>query len=130
MEYSKLIKEAIKAKDNAYAPYSNYKVGAAIVTNNGNVYTGCNVENSSYPNGICAEKVALSKAISSGDNKAFIAIAIVSDGDNYPSPCGGCRQFLSEFVGDDFKVILAKSKEDYKIVDFAELLPLSFKLEK
>ena len=65
MEYSKLIKEALKAKDNAYTPYSKYKVGAAIVTNNGNVYTGCNVENSSYPNGICAEKVALSKAISS-----------------------------------------------------------------
>ncbi len=130
MEYSKLIKEAIKAKENAYAPYSKYKVGAAITTSNGNIYTGCNVENSSYPNGICAEKVALSKAISSGDNKAFIAIAIVSDGDNYPSPCGGCRQFLSEFVGSDFKVILAKSTEDYKIVNFAELLPLSFKLER
>ena len=130
MEYSKLIKEAIKAKENAYAPYSNYKVGAAIVTNNGNIYTGCNIENSSYPIGVCAEKVALSKAISNGDNKAFEAIAIVSDGDDYPTPCGGCRQFLSEFVGSDFKVILAKSLEDYKIVDFAELLPLSFKLER
>ena len=130
MEYSKLIKEAIKAKDNAYAPYSKYKVGAAIVTNNGNIYTGCNIENSSYPIGVCAEKVALSKAISNGDNKAFEAIAIVSDGDDYPTPCGGCRQFLSEFVGSDFKVILAKSTEDYKIVNFAELLPLSFKLER
>ena len=130
MEYSKLIKEAIKAKDNAYAPYSKYKVGAAIVTNNGNIYTGCNIENSSYPIGVCAEKVALSKAISCGDNKAFEAIAIVSDGDDYPTPCGGCRQFLSEFVGSDFKVILAKSTEDYKIVNFAELLPLSFKLER
>ena len=130
MEYSKLIKEAIKAKDNAYAPYSKYRVGAAIETNNGNIYTGCNIENSSYPIGVCAEKVALSKAISNGDNKAFEAIAIVSDGDDYPTPCGGCRQFLSEFVGSDFKVILAKSIEDYKIVDFAELLPLSFKLER
>ena len=130
MEYSKLIKEALKAKDNAYTPYSKYKVGAAIVTNNGNVYTGCNVENASYPNGICAEKVALSKAISCGDNKAFEAIAIVADGDNYPTPCGSCRQFLSEFVGDEFKVILAKSIDDYKIVNFAELLPLSFKLER
>lgn len=130
MEYNKLIKEAIKAKENAYAPYSKFKVGAAVLTNNGNVYTGCNVENASYPIGICAEKVAVSKAISNGDNKAFEAIAIVSDGDDYPTPCGGCRQFLSEFVGSDFKVILAKSTEDYKIVNFAELLPLSFKLER
>ena len=77
-DFEKMYAVALANFNNAYAPYSNYKVGAAIVTNNGNVYTGCNVENSSYPNGICAEKVALSKAISSGDNKAFIAIAIVS----------------------------------------------------
>lgn len=129
MDYTKLIEDALKAKENSYSPYSKYRVGAAVLTKDGKIYAGCNIENAAYPAGICAEKTAISKAVSER-NKEFLAIAIVADSKDYPTPCGECRQFISEFVKPDFKVILAKSINDYKIYDFAELLPLSFKLEK
>ena len=129
MDYTNLIESALKAKENSYAPYSKYRVGAAVLTKDGKIYAGCNIENAAYPSGICAEKTAISKAISEG-NREFLAIAIVADSNDYPTPCGECRQFISEFGKPDFKVILAKSTNDNKTFDFAELLPLSFKLER
>ena len=126
-----LIKEAIKAKNKAHAPYSKFKVGAALLTKNDKVYTGCNVECSSYGNTICAEKTALVKAVSNGA-KEFSKIAIVGGPNDelvYCPPCGSCRQFLSDF--GDIKVLLGY-KEDNKIkckkFKLTELLPESFKL--
>lgn len=126
---SKLIEAAIEAKSNSYSPYSKFAVGAAILCKDGNIYRGCNIENGAYPTSMCAERVALFKAVSEGE-RDFIGIAIVSSSGEITPPCGACRQALSEFVREDFDVILAKSRDDYKTFLFAELLPLSFKLEK
>lgn len=123
IDYKKLIQTAFKYQKNAYAPYSKFFVGAAVQTQNGKIYGGANIENASYPCGICAERVALSKAITEGETK-FIALAITSSGEDYTYPCGLCRQFLSEF--GNFKVIIAKSLTDYKQFDVCELLPSQF----
>ena len=125
-----LIEAADKARDNSYAPYSRYRVGAALyaVADSGEdmIITGCNVENASYPAGNCAERTAVFKAVSDGYNN-FKAIAIVGGYDSYTSPCGICRQVLREFVApDEFCVIMAKSKTDYVIKTLEELLPMSF----
>ena len=97
-----------------------------MLSKNQKVYCGANIENSSYPAGICAERVAISKAISEGE-KEFEIIVITANGDNYPYPCGICRQFLSEF--GNMKVVVAKSIDDYKEFMLSELLPNAFKLE-
>lgn len=129
MDNKALIQEAIEAKKNSYSPYSNFAVGAALLCKDGKIYRGCNIENGAYPTSICAERVALFKAVSEGE-RDFIGIAIVSSSGEITPPCGACRQALSEFVKGDFKVILAKNQDEYKTYNFAELLPLSFKLEK
>ena len=129
MDNKALIQEAIEAKKNSYSPYSNFAVGAALLCKDGKIYRGCNIENGAYPTSMCAERVALFKAVSEGE-RDFIGIAIVSSSGEITPPCGACRQALSEFVKEDFKVILAKNQDEYKTYDFAELLPLSFKLEK
>ena len=129
MDSKALIQEAIEAKKNSYSPYSNFAVGAALLCKDGKIYRGCNIENGAYPTSICAERVALFKAVSEGE-RDFIGIAIVSSSGEIMPPCGACRQALSEFVKEDFKIILAKNQDEYKTYDFAELLPLSFKLEK
>ena len=98
----KLIQAAQDARQWAYAPYSNYRVGAALLSTSGKVYDGVNVENAAYPNGICAERVAVFKAVSEGERE-FTAIAVVTD--NGGSPCGACRQVLSEFGLDTIMVI-------------------------
>ena len=98
----KLIQAAQDARQWAYAPYSNYRVGAALLSSSGKVYDGVNVENAAYPNGICAERVAVFKAVSEGERE-FTAIAVVTD--NGGSPCGACRQVLSEFGLDTIMVI-------------------------
>ena len=98
----KLIQAAQDARQWAYAPYSNYRVGAALLSSSGKVYEGVNVENAAYPNGICAERVAVFKAVSEGERE-FTAIAVVTD--NGGSPCGACRQVLSEFGLDTIMVI-------------------------
>lgn len=123
MVRKKLLEMAKKARENAYAPYSNFKVGAAIITEDGKVFTGANVENASYGLSICAERVALFKAVSEGYRK-FKAIAIVADTDGPVSPCGACRQVLSEF--GDMDVIMANVKGDMKVMKLSELLPESF----
>lgn len=126
-----LIELAIKAKQNAYVPYSNFKVGAALLGKSGKVYTGCNVECSSYGISICAERTALVKAISEGERE-FEAIAVVGgnkDELTYTSPCGACRQFLADF--GKLKVILGYEENnqiEYKVFEIEELLPESFQL--
>lgn len=125
-----LIREAIDSLKTAYTPYSNFRVGSALLTTSQRIYTGCNIENASYGATICAERTAFSKAISEGENR-FAAIAIVGGNNgmvlDYCPPCGVCRQVMREFVDPNkFLVVLAKSEEEYQTFFLEELLPLSF----
>ena len=123
MTLDELVERARQAKDRAYAPYSHYRVGAALLTDSGRVHTGCNIENASYGATICAERVAAVKAISEGD-RGFAALAVAVDGPEIPSPCGICRQFLAEF-DRNLEIILAGERET-KRVTLAGLLPAAF----
>lgn len=123
MEYEILIERAKEAMDFAYVKYSNFKVGAALLGISGKVYTGCNIENSSYGATICAERVAFTKAISEGE-KEFEAIAIVGSGGDYTYPCGICRQFMSEF-GMNLNLIF-ENGENIRIYTLEQLLPEAF----
>ena len=129
--YEDLIEMAIEARDIAYAPYSKFKVGAALLGSNGIIYKGCNIENASYPATNCAERTALFRAVAEGQ-KEFEAIAIVGgheDASNleFCAPCGVCRQVLREFCNPkEFEIILARTVEDYKVFTLEELLPMSF----
>ena len=132
MEYKELVEVALEARECAYAPYSHFKVGAALLTGSGKVYKGCNIENAAYSPGNCAERTAVFKAVSEGE-KEFLAIAIVGGMENNSelsicSPCGVCRQVLNEFVNaDEFEVVLGTNKaENIKIFKLKELLPLGF----
>ena len=130
MEYTVLMQLAEKARENAYAPYSHFRVGAAILCTNGKVYTGCNVENASYGGTVCAERTAMLKAISEGEREfAAIAITGAKEGEKggFCAPCGICRQFLAEFCGEDTDVILG-SEEKLSVYKLSELLPLGFSL--
>ena len=125
-----LVKAAIDATKYAYVPYSNFKVGAAILAENGTIYTGCNIENASYSPTNCAERTAIFKAVSEGVTK-FKKIAVVGGPngnlENYCPPCGVCRQVISEFADEDFELILGTSENTYAIYNFfQEVLPLSF----
>lgn len=124
MEDKLLIKMAIEARDKSYSPYSKFKVGAAVYTKSGKVFTGCNIENAGYSPTICAERVAVSKCVSEG-YKDIEKIAVVGSESKTSYPCGVCRQFMVEF-GRDIKVICAKSIDSYKIYTLDELLPNSF----
>ncbi len=120
-----LIEMARNARKKAYAPYSGFKVGAALICDDGTIYTGCNIENISFTPTVCAERTAIFKAISEG-NKEFSKISVIT-GDSKPSPpCGVCRQVLSEFVGPDFEVILATTSGEVEILKFKELFPYTF----
>ncbi len=132
-EYKELIKEAIKARNYAYIPYSNFAVGAALLTESGKIYKGCNIENASFTPTNCAERTAVFKAVSEGEIK-FKAIAVVGGKINeevseYITPCGVCRQVLAEFCSEDFIIISAKSETDYKIYILKDLFPGSFSKE-
>lgn len=129
MTDKQLFELAIKARENAYAPYSNFKVGAALLAKNGEVYLGCNIENMSYPVTLCAERSAFSNAISAGV-KEFEKIAIVGGKDKLVlcSPCGMCRQFMQEFCSKDFKIILGEDVFQLKTFTLEQLLPESFEL--
>ncbi len=118
-----LIQSALEARQWAYAPYSHYKVGAALLTASGRVYDGVNVENAAYPNGICAERVAVFKAVSEGERE-FSAIAVVTS--NGGSPCGACRQVLSEFGLDTLVYLADEEGEIRQETTVAELLPGAF----
>ncbi len=124
----KVIAEAKIAREKAYAPYSNFKVGAAVLTNNGKIFSGCNIENSSYGLSICAERAAIFNAVSSG-YKEFTKIAVVTDSEPPASPCGACRQVIFEF-GDDIEVIMANLKGEIKIEKISELLKDGFRISK
>lgn len=122
-----LLERAVESQKNAYAPYSKYHVGAAILSENDNVYSSCNVENASYPCGICAEAGAISAMISGGD-KQIKAILITSDGDELVYPCGACLQRIAEFSNENTKIYLAKSNKIIKEHKITELLPYNFTL--
>lgn len=126
-----LIRRAISARAFSYAPYSNFMVGAAVLTEKGQIFSGCNIENASYGATNCAERTAIFKAVSEG-HKKIEAIAIVGgmkDADFVDTyPCGICRQVLSEFADPDLPVILAVSESQYRMVSLSELLPYAFDL--
>ena len=126
-----LIKKALEARNNAYAVYSEFMVGAALLCADGSIYAGCNVENAAYPTGICAERVALGKAISKGQ-RDFVAMAIVGGKQDKRVacfPCGICRQAISEFVTDDFIFIIEEKENINTTFTMNELLPHRFKAE-
>jgi len=119
-----LIAAARSAREHAYAPFSNFRVGAAVRAKSGRIFTGCNVENASYGLTLCAERVAVFKAISEGE-RGFEAVAVVADTDVLTPPCGSCRQILWEFCGDA-DVILANLKGKTERCRMSELLPRPF----
>lgn len=123
--YRKLYKEAKTMIDNAYAPYSRFKVGAAVMTTEGKIFKGANIENASFGAGICAEQVAVSAAVSAGERE-FDAIAVVS-GEGSAWPCGICRQFMYEF-SPEMKVITGDDEDHLEVYELAELLPKGFVL--
>ena len=124
MNYKPLIRRARLAKKYSHSPYSKFRVGAALLAASGKIYSGCNIENSSFSLTICAERTALFKAISEGSKK-FKAIAIVSDSDDYIPPCGACRQVMLD-LAPDMEVILTNSKDDMKILKVRSLVPYPF----
>lgn len=130
MDYKSLIKEAIAAKEMAYVPYSHFRVGAALLTKEGKIYRGCNIENVAFTPTNCAERTAFFKAISEGE-KEFAAIAVTGDADDYLYPCGVCRQVMVEFCDlQEFKVVVANTEEDYKVYSLGELVPGVFDAEE
>lgn len=124
-----LIGKALFMRERSYCPYSGFSVGAALLTGEGKIYGGCNIENASYSVTLCAERTAIAKAVSEGERN-FTAIAIAGGKDTVPDgysfPCGTCRQYMREFCGSSFIVIVARSVQDYKIFTLRELLPNSF----
>ena len=131
VEHEQLIEAAKKARQNAYAPYSNYFVGAAIVDDRGDVHTGCNVENAAYPEGNCAETNAIGAMIAAG-GKRISVIAAVGGGDDleFCTPCGGCRQSILEFSDENTRIILINEEGEIQKYRIDELLPLAFRLRQ
>lgn len=132
VSYEQLIENAIEARKMAYTPYSNYKVGAALLSSDNKIIKGCNIENAAYGPTNCAERTAFFKAVSEGVKK-FSAIAIVGGLENetdlfsgYAFPCGVCRQVMREFCDSEFEIVVARSTDDYKVYTLGELLPESF----
>src|SRR5690625_3970221 len=124
----KLIEKSLTARENAYVPYSNFPVGAALLGEDGEIYLGCNIENSSYGLSNCAERTAIFKAVSNGV-KNFKAIAITGDTDGPISPCGACRQVIAEFCKSDMPVYLTNIKGDLQETTVGKLLPGAFSKE-
>ena len=128
MDYQFLMRAAQEARKNSYSPYSHFRVGAALLTKSGKVYTGCNVENASYSATNCAERTAIFKAVSEGE-RDFEALAIIGgkEGEtaDFCAPCGVCRQVISEFCPKDFKIVLG-NEENFKVYTLEQLLPLAF----
>lgn len=120
-----LIAAALQAREKAYVPYSHFPVGAALLTEDGQLYTGCNIENASYGLTNCAERTAIFKAVSEGRLR-FTTIAVIADTDGPVSPCGACRQVMSEFGGPEARVILTNLKGSVQVTSVRELLPGAF----
>lgn len=128
MNQTHLIAEANKAREKAYVPYSKFKVGAALLTKDGTVFHGCNIENAAYSMCNCAERTALFSAYANSQ-KEFTALAVVADTPGPVSPCGACRQVISELCPKDMKVFLANLKGDIQEITVEELLPGAFSPE-
>ncbi len=129
-DINKLIDNALAARSNAYAPYSKFKVGAAILLKNGSYILGCNVENASYGLANCAERTALFKMISDGYTKSDVVCMCIAGQSNEPiSPCGACRQVMSELLSPDTPVIMTNIKREVREVKVSDLLPFSFNSE-
>ncbi len=124
MDYKELITASRKAKRFSFSPYSKFRVGAALLTKSGKIFTGCNIENSSYSLTICAERTAIFKAISEGEKK-FIALAIATDENGFTTPCGACRQVISDLAGD-IEIILINGKGKQLVLNMDKLLPHPF----
>ena len=120
-----LIELAKEARDRAHAPYSKFDVGAALITSDGKIYTGCNIENSTYSLTVCAERVAIFKAVSEG-SREIVKIAVVADTENLTPPCGCCRQMIWEFASDETTVIMANLSGEVLRCEIKELLPKAF----
>lgn len=131
MDKKTLITAAMEARKMAWAPYSNFMVGAAVLCENGNLYTGCNIENAAYGPTICAERTAMFKAVSAGE-RTFVALAVVggprerANNFGYAYPCGVCRQVLAEFCRPNFEILVARSETEFKSFTLEQLLPKSF----
>ncbi|MCI9436296.1 MAG: cytidine deaminase [Lachnospiraceae bacterium] len=128
--YMDLINSALEARKSAYVPYSHYAVGAALLTAEGKIYTGGNIENASYGATNCAERTAIFKAVSEGERN-FTAIAVAGGMEgrepaDYAWPCGICRQVMQEFAGGDFRILVVRGQQDYKECRLEELLPCGF----
>ena len=131
-EIQELISRALEARKNAYAPYSDFRVGAALLSDRGEIYTGCNIENSAYTPTNCAERTAFFKAVSEGV-RSFRAICIAGGpGEREPEepcpPCGVCRQVMLEFCGPEFEVILAVNGQQYEVYTLDRLAPMGFRM--
>ena len=129
-QIQELISAAMAQLERAYAPYSHFKVGAALLTEEGRIHTGCNIENAAYTPTNCGERTAFFKAVSEGE-RSFRAICIVGGMDgvptDYTAPCGVCRQVMMEFCSpEEFEVILARGAEDYQVYKLKDLLPCGF----
>lgn len=129
-QMQQLAESALEAKRFSYSPYSKFQVGAALLCKDGSVYTGCNIENAAFGPTNCAERTAFFKAVSEG-KKEFAAIAIAGgrageEISEYTYPCGVCRQVMAEFCKSDFKILVVKSKNDYKMYTLEELVPHRF----
>lgn len=125
MTKEQLIEKAIEMRKNAYVPYSKFRVGAAVHTKSGKVYTGSNIENAAYPVSICAERVAIFKAVADGETN-FVELAVAADTKRPVPPCGSCRQVMSEFFKPDTIIHLTNLHNQLKTVTMEELLPFSF----
>lgn len=124
----KLMEEAIQIRSRAYVPYSQFPVGAALLTSSGKIYTGCNIENAAYPSTCCAERVAIFKAISDGETE-FEEMAVAADTKRPVPPCGTCRQVMSEFFAPDMSIHLTNLNKDVQTLTTDQLLPFSFQKE-
>ncbi len=128
IDSKKLMSAAKNAMKQAHAPYSNFKVGAALLCQDGSIYSGCNVENASYGLSVCAERTALLKAVSEGKRK-FSALAIAASGKKaMPYPCGACRQVIAEFCNKDFIILVVHPSGKYESFRLGDLLPKTFEL--
>lgn len=123
-DIKELIKLAIENKKNSYSPYSNFRVSSVVLTKKGNIYKGVNIENAAYSVTLCAERSALSSAISAGDRE--IDTIVITGDSTMTYPCGVCRQFMAEFLDSDSKIVIANSTANYKIYGLDDILPYSF----
>ena len=123
-DIKELIKLAIENKKNSYSPYSNFRVSSVVLTKKGNIYKGVNIENAAYSVTLCAERSALSSAISAGDRE--IDTIVITGDSTMTYPCGVCRQFMAEFLDSESKIVIANSIENYKIYGLEDILPYNF----